>query len=218
MTRTFITFKTFSNVKEAKEVKRFLSENNVTSLLRDNFACFENPKAALSLNEYELQVKAVQMDTAVELLEIRCEKMIEQVGSEHHLFSCTNGQLYDILVRKGEVSEFDHKLAKRLLAERGKPTDNQFIENIKVEKQKLKARPQINQMINIFAGYLLAILGGFAGIVIGYLMWSSQKQLPNGVTLYSHTESERRHGKIIFGIGILIFAYLLSIRIFDIPT
>ena len=213
MTRTFKTFKTYPNVKEAKEVKRFLNENNVTSLLRDNFDCLDN--ITIGQNMYELQVKASHFDTAVKLLEERCEKMAEQVEGGHYLCSYTNSKLYDILITKDEREMFEYKLAKKLLAERGKPTDNQFIENIKAEKQKLKARPHINQAINIFAGYLLALLGGFAGIVIGYLMWNSQKQMPNGIKLYSHTEAERRHGKIIFGIGILIFAYLITVRMFD---
>ena len=112
MTRTFKTFKTYPNVKEAKEVKRFLNENNVTSLLRDNFDCLDNIN--IGQNTYELQVKASHFDTAVKLLEERCEKMAEQVEGGHYLCSYTNSKLYDILITKDEREVFEYKLAKKI--------------------------------------------------------------------------------------------------------
>lgn len=214
MTQTFTTFKTFPDVNQAKEFKRFLIQNNIRSILKDNYAYFETHTPATALKEYEVKVKTTEFDTALKLADNLAEKKLSEVGEEHYLFSCNNDQLYGILLQKEKNSELDYKLAKRLLTERGKPTDRQIIENLKAERVKQQAKPRLHQGMHIFAGYILALLGGFAGIIIGYLMWSSQKQLPNGITLYSHTHTERKHGKIIFGLGILIFAYLLSIKLF----
>ena len=110
------------------------------------------------------------------------------------------------------------KSAKKILNERGLPTDSDSISRLREEKMKDTAKPESSQILHIMGGYILALLGGVAGIVIGFLMWNSQRQMPNGITVFSYSEVERRHGRIIFGLGILIFVIVLSIRLRQIPV
>jgi len=67
----------------------------------------------------------------------------------------------------------------------------------------------------IIVGYFLAVIGGLLGIIIGYLLMSSKKTLPNGVRVYSYNDNDRKHGKVIFIIGIIVIVISASIKIFD---
>ncbi|MFL9836302.1 hypothetical protein ABS768_02255 [Flavobacterium sp. ST-75] len=209
MKRTFTTLKTFPDLDQAKELKRFLCKNEIRSFLNDNH---DSP-----LGDFEVKVITTDFNSATRLLEEKTEQMVGEVTSDYCLYSFTTPQLYDILVNKDVWSDFDFMLAKKILHEKGMPTDADTLFKLKQEKAKDAAKPEINQIVHILAGYVLALLGGVAGIVIGFLMWNSQKQMPSGISVFSYTEVERKHGRIIFGLGILIFAIVLSLRLRQIP-
>ncbi|WP_417355567.1 hypothetical protein [Flavobacterium sp.] len=209
MKRTFTTLKTFPDLDQAKELKRFLCKNEIRSFLNDNH---DSP-----LGDFEVKVITTDFNNATRLLEEKTERMVGEVTSDYCLYSFTTPQLYDILVNKDVWSDFDFMLAKKILHEKGMPTDADTLFKLKQEKAKDAAKPEINQIVHILAGYVLALLGGVAGIVIGFLMWNSQKQMPSGISVFSYTEVERKHGRIIFGLGILIFAIVLSLRLRQIP-
>lgn len=210
MEKTFTTFKTMPDLDQAKEMKRFLSKNNIRSFLNDNHSTQKC--------EFEIMVMANDYNNALRLLKENAEKMIENVTSDYCLYSFNQKQLYDVLLNEDVWSDFDYVLAKKILSGKGLPTDSETLNNLRDEKEKDTAKPEASQIMHIMGGYILALLGGVAGIVIGFLMWNSQRQMPNGITVFSYSEVERRHGRIIFGLGILIFVVVLSIRLRQIPT
>ncbi|QEE49727.1 hypothetical protein FUA48_09060 [Flavobacterium alkalisoli] len=209
MEKTFTTFKTMPDLDQAKEMKRFLSKNNIRSFLNDNHSTEKC--------EFEIKVMASDYNSASQLVKESTEKMIEKVTSDYCLYSFSQKQLYDVLLNEDVWSDFDYLLAKKILNEKGLPTDSDSISRLREEKKKDTAKPESSQILHIMGGYILALMGGVAGIVIGFLMWNSQRQMPNGITVFSYSEVERRHGRIIFGLGILIFVIVLSIRLRQIP-
>lgn len=210
MKRTFTTLKTFPDLDQAKELKRFLCKNEIRSFLNDNH---DSP-----VGDFEVKVITTDLKNAKRLLEEKTEQMVGEVAGDYCLYSYSTPQLYDIIVNKDVWSDFDFMLAKKILHEKGMPIDVDTLYSIKQEKAKNTAKPKTNQIVHILAGYVLALLGGVAGIVIGFLMWNSQKQMPGGVSVFSYTDVERKHGRIIFGLGILIFAIIISLRLRQIPN
>ena len=71
---------------------------------------------------------------------------------------------------------------------------------------KALAKPEESQKSWIIAVYLFSFLGGGVGVIIGYSLWSSKKTLPNGERIYSYKSEDRKHGKNIFIIGLIVFS------------
>jgi len=91
-----------------------------------------------------------------------------------------------------------------------------LLNSLKNERLKHLAKPEENQKPWIIAGYLFSILGGFLGLIIGYFLWTAKKTLPNGKKVYSYSKKDRKHGKYIFYIGLLVTPSSILIRAFNI--
>lgn len=122
--------------------------------------------------------------------------MLDKIDKKYYLFSFTNDELYEILIKSDEWNPFDYKLAQKLLINRGEKVDAEMLDSLKKERLKVLAKPEQNQNSWIVAGYLFSFLGGGVGIIIGYSLWSSKKTLPNGERIYSYKSVDRKHGKI----------------------
>ncbi|WP_236262991.1 hypothetical protein [Aggregatimonas sangjinii] len=89
-----------------------------------------------------------------------------------------------------------------------------MLNSLKKERIKQLAKPEENQKAWIFCGYVFAIFGGFLGLIIGYFLWTAEKTLPDGNKVYSYSEKDRKHGKTIFFISVIIFPTALFLRAF----
>ena len=85
--------------------------------------------------------------------------------------------------------------------------------SLKKERLKQLAKPEENQKPWIIGGYIFSFLGGFLGMIIGYFLWTSKKTLPNGERVHSYIEKDRKHGKYIFYIGVIIFPISLIFKV-----
>ncbi len=147
-------------------------------------------------------------------METQVENLINNVDDDYYLLSFTDDELYDILVKSDEWSEFDYSLSKKLLKERGKSVDDELLKSLKLKRIKELAKPEGNQKGWIIAGYIFAFLGGFLGLIIGYFLWTSKKTLPNGQKVFSYYPKDRRNGKYIFYISLIIFPISFLIKLF----
>jgi hypothetical protein len=68
-------------------------------------------------------------------------------------------------------------LAQETLIQRGKPINKSLLNSLKKERLKALAKPEEHQKLWIIAGYLFSVLGGFIGLIIGYFLWTSKKNL-----------------------------------------
>ncbi len=55
----------------------------------------------------------------------------------------------------------------------------------------------------LIAGYFLSLLGGVLGIVIGASIWLGKTRI-EGVKQRKYNKASRRHGLIIFGLGLFM--------------
>ena len=214
MTENYSIFKKFPTLEQANELKELLKENGIESLLADNIPPVDVTFSGNTLqNEFEVRIKQSDFKKAEEILEKNAENLIDQVDKDHYLFEFTDEELYEILLKSDEWNAFDYTLAQKILKKRGKSVDKELLNSLKNERLKDLAKPEENQRPWIIAGYIFSLLGGFLGLIIGYFLWTSKKTLPNGQKVYSYSANDRKHGKYIFYIGLIIAPTALLLKV-----
>ncbi|GGG30230.1 hypothetical protein GCM10011344_33950 [Dokdonia pacifica] len=215
MEEQYAIFRKFPNLELATELKELLENHNIPCLLGDNVPSVDVTFSGNTLqHEVEVRIPQEDFETATKLLEKNAKNIINEIDRDYYLFDFTNEELYEILLKSDEWSAFDYTLAQNILLERGKPVDESLLNSLKNERLKDLAAPEGNQKPWIIAGYVFSFLGGFLGLIIGYFLWTSKKVLPNGQKVYSYAQKDRKHGKYIFYIGLILIPLALLIRVF----
>lgn len=216
MNDNYSVFRKYPTLEQVKNLESILNNNNITTQIADNIAPVDTSFSGSTLqNQYEIKIQLSDFEKAEKILNENAENLIDQVDKDHYLFSFTDEELYEILLKADEWNEFDYKLAQKILIQRGKSIDSQLLNALKKQRLETLSKPEENQKPWIIAGYIFAILGGFLGILIGYSLWTSKKTLPNGSQVYSYTEKDRMHGKNIFYIGIILLPFYIIIKILN---
>jgi hypothetical protein len=216
MEQTYATFRQFATLEQANELVQTLNAAGIEALQPGNGQALDNSFGGGSLqNEYEVKLKPADFEKANQLLEDNVEAYLNQADTDYYLFSFSNDELYEILIHADEWNEFDFKLAQKILAQRrGQPVDEELVRKLKSDRLEALAKPEGGQGAWIIFGYVLALLGGFLGLIIGYCLWTFRKTLPNGETVPTYGASDRNHGRTIFFIGVGVFAGTILWRIF----
>lgn len=210
----YTTFKKFPDAAEAKHLQQFLIENGIECTFVNNSPRLDNSfSGGELLKEYEIQLKQSDFEKAHELLEQLAEDMMSNLDEDYYMYSFSNEELYDVVLKQDEWSEFDYVLARKLLAQRGKAIDDAEISKMRMQRLVELARPEKNHRGWIIAGYIAALAGGFFGIIIGYVIWSSKKTLPNGSAVHTYTKEDRSHGRIILIIGAIVLPFAFMFRL-----
>jgi len=204
----------FPTLDQANELKDLLEKNGINSILADNVPPVDITFSGSTLrNEIEIRIKQSDFEKAEEIIERNAEELIDQIDKDYYLFEFSDEELYEILLKSDEWSAFDYTLAQKLLKQRGKSIDKELLNSLKNERLKDLAKPEENQRPWIVGGYVFSLLGGFLGLIIGYFLWTSKKTLPNGQKVYSYSKNDRKHGKYIFYIGLIIAPISLLLKV-----
>lgn len=214
MEDNYSIFRKFPSLEQASELKALLNENGIETILDDNAPSVDVTFTGNTLqNEIEVRIKQTDFKKAENILEKEVENLIENIDKDYYLFEFTNEELYDILLKSDEWNAFDYTLAQKILIQRGKPIDKELLNSLKNKRFKQLSEPEGNQKPWIIAGYFFAILGGFLGLIIGYFLWTSKKTLPDGQKIYTYAENDRKHGKYIFFISLVIAPLTILFRV-----
>lgn len=203
MSHSYVTFKKYPDAKQARAQQELLLENGIECI----FVNASSQLGSLSgdlMQEFELQMHPENFEKAEELLEKDAESMINDLPADYYLLSFTDEELHDVILKHDEWSEFDYMLARKLLEERGHAIDEAHIRAMRAERINELAKPEKDQKTWVLFGYIFALLGGFFGVITGYVLWTSQKTLPNGQTVYTYSDKDRGHGKIILILSIIV--------------
>jgi hypothetical protein len=213
MSDTLTTFKKFTDGVAAQQLEQLLIDNKIQCLLVDNSSRLGAAFSGDLQKEYEIQIQQEDFVKAQQLLEQQAESLIDEVPEDYYLLTFTNNELYDVLVKRDEWSEFDYILAKHLLEERGRTINEDDV--LKIRRQRLLelATPEKNHKGWIIAGYIFAFLGGLFGVTTGYVLMTAQKSLPDGSKVYTYTSSDRAHGKTIFVLGLIVLAFCVALKV-----
>tara|TARA_R110001606_G_scaffold393104_1_gene562712 strand:- start:480 stop:1136 length:657 start_codon:yes stop_codon:yes gene_type:complete len=214
MIENYSIFRKFPTLEQATELKDLLNENGIESILADNVPPVDVTFSGSTLNnQVEIRIKQSDFKKAEQILEKNAEELIDQIDKDYYLFEFTDEALYEVLLKSDEWNAFDYTLAQKILKQRGKSVDKELLNSLKNERLKDLSKPEGNQKPWIIGGYVFSFLGGFLGLIIGYFLWTSKKTLPNGQKVYSYSENDRKHGKYIFYIGIIIAPTALLLKV-----
>ena len=214
MSEEFIQFRNFPTLDQAKELENLLNQNNIKTILTDNVAPVDILFLGSALhNQFEIKISSLDFSKAESLLDETAENILDEIDEDYYLFEFTDEELYEILLKSDEWNALDYKLAQKILTDRGKVIDAEMLSSLKKERLKILAQPEGNQKPWIIAGYLFSFLGGGIGIIIGYSLWTAKKTLPNGQKVYSYNPKDRKNGKNIFIIGLIVFSATILTRI-----
>lgn len=216
MNENYIIFRKFTVLEQAIELQDLLNDHGIESILADNVPPVDITFAGSTLqNEIEIRIKQTDFKQAETILDKDAEELIDQIEKDYYLFAYTNEELYEILLKSDEWNAFDYNLAQKILKQRGKAIDKEMLNALKNERLKDLAKPTENQKPWIIAGYIFSLLGGFLGLIIGYFLWTSKKTLPDGQKVYSYCSNDRKHGKFIFYIGLIIAPTTLFLKVLE---
>lgn len=214
MNENYSVFRKYPTLEQVKDLESLLNKNDIATEIADNIPPVDSSFSGNTLqNQYEIKILLTDFEKAEKILDENAESIIDQIDKDYYLFSFSDDELYEILLKADEWNEFDYKLAQKILIQRGKSVDTELLKALKKQRIELLAKPEENQKSWILAGYTFAILGGFLGILIGYSLWTFKKSLPNGQKVYSYNEKDRTHGKNIFYIGLIALPFYVIVRI-----
>lgn len=213
MESNYPIFRKYQKLEYALETKKLLEDHKIHCEMADNAPIVDVTFAGNTIqNLIEIRIPQEDFEKAEKLLENEANRLIEQVDKNHYLYQFSEDELYEILLKKDEWSAFDYQLAQKILKEKGKTIDEHLLAQLSKQRMEDLAKPESSQKPWVIAGYILAFLGGAFGIITGYFLWTSKKTLPNGTRIFSYQENDRKHGKIIFFLGLVILITSLIVR------
>jgi hypothetical protein len=209
-------FRKFATKAEAEELMQLLHEHNIQSSLAKDSNDLEGTIAGTVIsNTFEVRLFENDFESAENLLAKITEENLGEVEPDYYLLQFSDSELKEILVNSYEWSEYDVALSKKLLKERNISFDIDEINILKEEKLKKLSLPENGQIAWIVFGYVSAFVGGFLGLLIGYFLWKTKKNLPNGKKVFVYNDSIRNHGLRIFVISVVLFPIFFLVKFFD---
>ena len=160
-----------------------------------------------------VQLQLGDFERGSQLLAALNQHALSELDPGHYLFKFSDEELVDILVKPDEWSALDVALASQLLRKRGRDISADTLQLLRQRRVAELAQPDQDHKALVRSGYLSALLGGFLGIIIGYQLYSSRKQLPTGQRVYSYSPTDRVHGLRILVLGIVMFLLVLTVQL-----
>ena len=213
---SFEVFRKYPTIQEATELTDVLKENNIPFLLEDS----TNKSEIVGFSIQNLDLKVI-VKVRIEdfpkietLVDNTLKVTLDQVDKEHYLFSFTDEELTEIIVKPNDWSNYDYKVAELILNDRGVSVSPKFIESIKKQRYNELSEKESYSSTWIIIGYISAFLGGLLGFAIGLSLWLMKKRLSNGEKVYIYDEYNRKHGKRITMIGFIMTLVYIALRIY----
>jgi hypothetical protein len=215
MDNEFITYQRFDDIILAEELTDLLQASSIPYRFEEQSFLFD-PSLVMSKakKEYAIKIKSDDFEKADRLLEANEAKNVEAIDKDYYLFSFSDDELQEVLIKSDEWSAFDVVLARKIFGDRGKAISDVEIEKIRNDRIQALKQPDSPQSFWIVVGYAAALLGGVLGIFIGWHLFTYKKTIPNGERIYGYSEKDRKQGTIIFYLSIIIciIGVILKIR------
>ncbi len=211
---SFEVFRKFPEIESAKHLADLLEENRISYRLED----YSN-QADISFMGQNLDLKILikaritDFPKIENLIDSSNDISLDQVDQGHYLFGFTDEELTEIIVKPDEWNNYDYKVAKLILDERGITVSEEFIENIKKQSYSKLSEKESYSSMWVVVGYISAFFGGILGFAIGLSLWQMRKKIPSGEKIFIYDKNTRSHGKRITIIGIIMLLIYIALRL-----
>jgi len=211
----FITYQKFDDVGLANELAQTLQEHNIEYYIQEETSGFD-PSLVMSNapTDYAVKIKSGDFGQVNQLLKENAEENIEGVNKDYYLFSFNNEELMEVINKADEWSPFDVVLSRKILAQKGIVISDKELAEINEKRIKELETPDEPQTLWITIGYICALGGGVFGIFIGWYLANGKKTLPNGERVYEYIDNDRRHGRNIFSIGVVVTILAVIVKFY----
>jgi hypothetical protein len=215
MEQELVTFQRFKDEDIANDIAQKLKDAGLFFEMEDDAKIFD-PSFAKNpmLNEIRIKLRPADFIKANTILDDYYSSLVNTIDKDYYLFDFTDQELSDILAKPDEWGHLDNQLAKKILKDRGKEIGSTEIENLKTKRISELKRPEKSATWLIIIGYVSAALGGVFGIIIGLILSSTKRTLPNGQQVYSFCENDRDNGRVMAAIGIIVFILAVLYKLF----
>lgn len=210
----FVTFKKYTDAALARETQQLLQDNGIISRLADNNASVDSNFGKEAFADYEVQLDPADFERAEMLLESQAEGLMNNLPEDYYLLTFSDEELYEVIVKKEEWSDFDYVLAKKLLTNRGSTIDEDELKRNQREHLESLAKPEDIGIGWIVCSYVFAFLGGLLGILGGVLIYTAKKTLPDGRRVYTYNDSNRKNAFKIIIVSVVVLFILITYRFF----
>ncbi len=202
----FVNYRIFQQQTELQHLTDLLSSNHIEFLTDDNtLTVSPYDREREHEQQFHLKLRKADFSKADELMRTLALADIEQLPADYYLYHFSDEELIEILTKPDEWSVLDYELALKILAAHGHTYDRESLENLKKNRLEFHRKPERSQAGILAAGYLFALAGGLLGMIIGYMIYTHRKTLPNGDRIFAYQEKDRVHAKRLIALGFAIW-------------
>lgn len=194
-----LTYARFYTEEESTELCSFLQKHNIPYLIEKDREVLDKIYVGDTLDPMiNLKISSKDFSKVNELILTDFEIDINQVAKDYYLFTFSDQELEQVLQGGNEWNYFDRALANKLLTEK-----NIFVTDTAQKTDALLFKPYHLSTGWLLAQYLMAIVFGYVGILIGAATLTAYKTMANGQKQKMYDAEAREHGWIILIIGVV---------------
>jgi len=207
----FVLFQSFFSEEEAASVIDILRENGIDHRLEKSKEILDRTFIGDNLEKkFFLKIRSSDFLKANEMLDARILQNITALEKDYYLFSFTNAELHEIIMKPDEWSRQDFIIARKILAERGEYINEEIINDLKSKRINELSRAESEPTVTIILGYILALLFSIVGLFFGLTFLTAKKVIPNGKKVFTYSTKTRKHGRnIVILSAVFLFLFVL---------
>ena len=197
------SFRVFYTEQEARSFLDSLTGLGISAFLVEDKLNIDGAFVGVAADSiYRIKIQQEDFSRAQQLLLEKAERIYTQIPEGHYLLDFSVEELQDILSKPLEWSVDDIVISKMILRSKGIDTDQTLHQKVS-DVSTSQFHPKEWSTKELVMAYFCILLLGIGGIVIGLVMWQSKKTLPDGTMIFSNSEDDRLHGRVIFLIGVI---------------
>jgi hypothetical protein len=153
----FITYQKFNDPALASELAALLEQHEIEYFVEEQSSGFD-PSLVMSNApvDYAVKIKSEDFEKVNQLLQDHEVDEVDEIGDDYYLYSFTDDELAEVVMKSDEWSAFDVVLARKLLAEKGKSISEEAIAEIHEKRIEELRTPDAPQTFWIGVGYAFA--------------------------------------------------------------
>jgi hypothetical protein len=164
------------------------------------------------ISKFIVKLRLTDFERGSQVLETLNANALSQIDANHYLFKFSDEELFDIVMKPDEWSALDVTLATQLLRQRGRDLSADTLRLLRQHRVAELAQPDQEHRAWVAGGYIMALLGGLFGVMIGYQLYFHRKQLPDGRRVYAYSATDRVHGLRILVLAVVSLVGWLALR------